>query len=314
MASHLPNHSTLGALENEADTAPCTLDSSALRVARGRGDSRSVRRAPQNLRMHPALDGLNFIDVTTELNESVHRTAQPIPEPVLITTNGTLLAGFGRWRLAVFGGQNEIDCLEYEVSDEDSLQFILNHHQPRRGWNPFVRICAALTLKPSLQQKALDNMRAGGKYKGWANLPEASRLDVRKEIARIAGSGTRNVSNVVKILEVAHPRLTEALRSGTLTINGALQFCKFPKGEQLERFILHMEDRGIAKVIRRATHTPEQKEHDLDIVAVLKALVQQETGDPGSVAVRMSDSPTSVVLVGRDLMAEAFSQRHLKLT
>ena len=240
--------------------------------------------------------------------------AEPVPEPVLVTTNGTLLAGFGRWRLALFEGQNEIDCLEYQISDEDSLQFILHHRQPRRGWNPFVRICVALTLKPSLQQKALDNMRAGGRYKGWAKLPEATRLDVREEIGRIAGAGPRNASNVERILETAHPRLIEALRSGTLTINGALKFCKFPKAEQLERFILHNENRGIAKVIRRATHRPEQKEHGLDIVAVLEALIQQETGKPGSVAVRISDSPSTEVLIGRDLMAGASSQRHLKLT
>lgn len=177
-----------------------------------------------------------------------------------------------------------------------------------------MRICAALTLKPSLQKKALDNMRAGGRYKGSANLPEATRLDVRDEIGRIAGSGPRNVSNVERILERAHPRLIEALHNGTLTINGALQFCKFPKAEQLERFILHSEDREIAKVIRRAIHRPEQKEHDLDVVSVLQALVQQETGKPGSVAVRMTDSPSSVILVGQDLMAGAFSQGHLKLT
>jgi hypothetical protein len=264
--------------------------------------------------MHPALEGLDLIDVTTELNESVRLNAQPVPEPVLISTNGTLLAGFGRWRLALFEGQSEVDCLEYQISDEDSLQFILHYHQPRRGWNPFVRICAALTLKPFLQRKALNNMRAGGKYKGSANLPDAHRLDVREEIGRIAGSGARYVSNVERILESAHPRLIGALRTGALTINGAVKFCKFPKGEQLERFILHSEDRGIAKVIRRATHRPREQEPGLDVVAVLEALLRQETGQPGSVAVRMSDSPSCVVLVGQDLMAGAFSQGHLKLT
>jgi hypothetical protein len=264
--------------------------------------------------MHPALERLDLIDITTELNEATHLRAQPLPEPVLITSNGTLLAGFGRWRLALFEGKNEIECLEYQISDEDSLQFILHHHQPRRGWNPFVRICAALTLKPSLQQKALDNMRAGGKYKGSANLPEAIRLDVRKEIGRIAGAGPRNVSNVERIRERAHPRLIEALRSGTLTINGALEFCKFPKAEQLERFILNSEDRELAKVIRRATRRPTEQEPGFDAVAVLEALLQQETGKSGSVTVRMTDSQSSVILIGQDLMAGGFSQGHLKLT
>jgi hypothetical protein len=301
-------------MENPHGPAVRDRESSALHVGRSSAQGRSVLRPPRSLRMHPALEGLNLSDIATELNKSVRLNAQPVPEPVLITSNGTLLAGFGRWRLALFEGKNEIDCQEYQISDEDSLQFILHHHQPRRGWSPFVRICAALTLKPSLQQRALDNMRAGGRYKGSANLPEANRPDVREEIGRIAGAGPRNVSNVERILERAHPRLIEALRSGTLTINGALKFCTFPKAEQLERFILRSEDRGIAKLIRRATHKPEQKEHGLHIVAVLEALLQQETVKPGSVAVRIIESPSTVVLVGRDLMAGGFSQRDLKLT
>lgn len=68
----------------------------------------------------------------------------------------------------------------------DSLQFILTHHQTRHGWNSFVRICLALTLEPDLQQKALDNMRDGGKYKGLANLPDVQRINVRQEVADAA--------------------------------------------------------------------------------------------------------------------------------
>jgi hypothetical protein len=61
----------------------------------------------------------------------------------------------------------------------------------------------ALTLESNLQQRALDNMRAGGKYKGSANLPEAQHIDVHEEIARAAGVGERNVGNVRTILQTA---------------------------------------------------------------------------------------------------------------
>jgi hypothetical protein len=126
------------------------------------------------------------IEVVDELNEATRLKDKSTSEPILITTNGTILAGFGRWRLAVFEGRREVHCIEYPISEEESLQFILSHHKPRRGWNAFVRICLALTLEPNLQRRALDNMRAGGKYKGWANLPEARHIDVRQEIARAA--------------------------------------------------------------------------------------------------------------------------------
>jgi hypothetical protein len=72
-------------------------------------------------------------------------------------------------------------------------------------------------------------MRARGKYKGLANLPDAQRIDVREEIANAAGDSPRYVGNVKTILEVAHPRLIEALRDGTLSINRAIQFCKLPR-------------------------------------------------------------------------------------
>jgi hypothetical protein len=124
----------------------------------------------------------------------------------------------------LFELRHRFHCIEYPLSEDESLQFILSHHQTRCGWNAFVRIRLALTLEPSLQQRALDNMRAGGRYKGSASLPEAQHIDVRQEIAWAAGAGARNVSNVKSILEVAHPRLIEALRDNTLTINRATQF------------------------------------------------------------------------------------------
>ena len=66
-------------------------------------------------------------------------------------------------RNTLFELRHEIPCIEYPLSEDESLQFILSHHRTRCGWNAFVRIRLALTLEPSLQQRALDNMRAGGK-------------------------------------------------------------------------------------------------------------------------------------------------------
>ena len=86
-----------------------------------------------------------------ELNEAARSKDQSTAEPILITTSGTILAGFGRWRLAVFEGRHEVHCIEYPLSEQESLQFILTHHKPRRGWNAFVRIRLALTLEPDLQ-------------------------------------------------------------------------------------------------------------------------------------------------------------------
>ena len=254
-----------------------------------------------------------MIDVAEELNDAARLNDQSAAEPILITTNGTILSGFGRWRLAVFEGRREVNCIEYSISEEESLQFILNHHKPRHGWNAFVRIRLALTLEPHFQQRALENMRAGGRYKGLANLPEAVHMDVRHQIAAAAGVGTRNVSNVKTIRRNAHPRLIAALLNGALTINRAMKFCKLHKAEQLEHFLRYSEDREASKVIRRSITRSKKEKISLDVGAVLDALQQQEARQPGSVVVQVGRFQRTVILLGQDLLTGPYSQKELDL-
>jgi hypothetical protein len=277
-------------------------------------EGRPVIRFPEQLRLHRALEGLGWTGVIDEFNDAARLKDPSISEPILITTDGTILAGFGRWRLAVSEGSHQISCIEYELSKNDSLQFILTHHQTRHGWNAFVRIRLALTLEPDLQQKALDNMRDGGKYKGLANLPDVERIDVRQEVADAAAVGARNVTNVKTLLKVAHPRLIEALRDGALTINRAIQFCKLPRGEQLEQYIRYTEERAISKVIRRAIPRPKQEKVSPNLSAVLDALQQQEGRQPGSVKFRFGRSRRTFIIIGHDVLTGHHSQTELKLT
>lgn len=276
-------------------------------------EGRPVVRSPQQLRLHRALKELGWTGVIDDFHIA-KLTPLSLREPILITTNGTVLTGFGRWRSAVFDRLPEVNCIEYSLSEDESLQFILTHHQTRRGWNGFIRICLALTLKPTLRQRALDNMSTGGKYKGLANLPDVQRIDVRQEIANLASVCPRNVANVETILETAHPRLLEALRSGTLRINRALQFCKLPRAEQLEQLIRYSEERATNKIIRRSIPQAKEERAILDVVAVLEALLRQESGQPGSVAVRIGRHKRTVVLVSQDQLSGLPSQRKLTLT
>jgi hypothetical protein len=277
-----------------------------------RGEGRPVVRSPEQLRLHQALEELSWTGVD-EFNAAARLTNPPVTEPILITPKGTILTGIGRWQLAVFERTHEIHCIEYPLTEDESLPFILIHHQSRCGWNAFVRIRLALTQEPNLQQRALDNMRAGGKYKGWANLPEAQHIEVRREIARTAGVGARNVGNVKTILKAAHPRLLEALRDGTLTINRAIQFCKSPRAEQLEQFIRYSEERATNKLIRQAIARPKQEKISPDVVTLLDALQRQEARQPGSVALRIGRHQRTVILVGRDLLPQPYSEKELKL-
>jgi hypothetical protein len=274
---------------------------------------RPVVRSPVELRLHRTLEELGWTGAIDEFNNVARLKNQSVPEPILITTNGTILAGFGRWRSAFLEGRNEINCIEYPLREDESLQFILAYHQTRYGWNSFVRIRLALALEPNLEQTALDNMRAGGRYKGSASLPDAKHIDVRQEIARVAGVCPRYVSDVKAILEVARPQLIEALQEGTLSINRAIQFCKLDQADQLEQFTQYSEERATNKVIRQSVPQPKEKKDTLDIVAVLDALQRQEARLPGSVAIRVSRHKRTVVFLGQDLLVAPHSQKELKL-
>jgi hypothetical protein len=120
------------------------------------------------------------------------------------------------------------------MNADEALQLSLALHRPRATWNDFIRIELALEQEQYFQSKALANQIARGKHKGLANLPKAQHIDVREKIADLAGVSPRTVGNVKIILKKAHPSLIEALHNGTITINGALEVCKFERMQQVE--------------------------------------------------------------------------------
>ena len=304
--------------------SPCDRDSGQVAIISGdtyalrpnvmtlRG-GRAVVRSPEQLRLHPAMEKLGWTCRIDELNDASRLHELSVLEPILITSNGVILTGFELWRFAILKVWLEIDCIEYPLDDRESLQFIVAHHRARRFFNAFVRISLALRLQAYFQQKALENMRSGGKYKGLAKLPEAQRIDVRKRIGDMAGASPRNVANARTIWDTAHPRLIEALIAGELKINRAMQFCKWPKAKQLEQFVQDCEDRETDKVIRKAVSRGENKNTSLDASSVLEALQQQEKRQPGSVVIRVGRLARTVILIARDSPSSQISQGELNL-
>src|SRR5207248_2724141 len=117
----------------------------------------------------------------------------------------------------------------------------------------------------------------------------------------------RNVSNVKMILQAAHPRLIEALRNGTLSINRAVQWCRLPKVLQVEQFTRCGLERATNKVIRQAITRLGENVPSLDVLTLLNTLQQQEMRQPGSVEVRVSRLQRTIVLVGEDLSSGALT-------
>jgi hypothetical protein len=270
-------------------------------MAAVRDDGRTVVRSPEELRIHPALEETGFCAFLPELQEVARCQDLMLPEqPVLVTHNRVIVAGFERWRMAVSRRVPTIECLEYTLTDEGALQFMLSLQRRRNYWNPFIRIRLALKLEGALQQRALANMQMGGKYKGSATLPKAAQIDVRQQIAAIAGAGGRNVSKVKEIVDQGHPRILGELANGSISINRAHQLCRLPFANQLEALTEEYCDR-VSGHIEGDLLWQGKVSRPLEVTAVLKILQQQEEHQPGSVSIQFSRRKRTVILAGEDV-------------
>jgi hypothetical protein len=267
-----------------------------------RVEGRPVVHFPQQLRLHPIFEEFDFL-AAEDLNKSAELKALAVPEPIIVTPDGTILAGFGAWRFAKSEGIAAVHCIEYPLGEGEVLPFILRYHQPRHTWNSFVRISIARRLKPALQQRALDNMRAGGKNKGLTNLSKADRIDVRQQIAKLAGTGTGNVTKVETILERAHPNIIVALQNNLLSIHRAWQWCKLSKTEQREEFARYEEERTRRKLLRE--FSVGKSEILLDPAQVIEALQLKESQEPGSIAIQKSPSARTIIVLGQDCLRQS---------
>ena len=127
-------------------------------------------RLAELLRPHPAFDQIGWQDIE-DLNRVAQRDSQLVLEPLRITKQGIILSGVGEWQLAVFERKPYVYCIEYDLDNNQALQFILERSGTQKGLNDFVRIRLALTLEDYLRAKGRENMSAGGKHKGLTNSP-----------------------------------------------------------------------------------------------------------------------------------------------
>ncbi|MGZ4829199.1 MAG: hypothetical protein ACXV78_06100 [Candidatus Angelobacter sp.] len=279
------------ALRNDALLSPL--------ISTGRNGlvSSQAVRSPGALRLHSAFNELNLAHWL--INSESQGKPQDVHEPILITNQGILLAGFAEWHAAVCAGQGEIVCIEFALNADEALQLILTLHRPRAAWNDFTRTELALEQEPYFQSKALANQIAGGKHKGLANLPKAEHIDVREKIADLAGVSPRTVGTVKIILKKAHPSLVEALHDGTITINAALQLCQQEKSKQVEQLALFVAERLNSKTNRESIDKLRIEKLSADVRVFLANLQQFEATNPGSVEVRPGTGKKTIIVVGK---------------
>ena len=141
-------------------------------------------------------------------------------EPIVITQRRIIVDGYARWELARRQGRQTILCLEYGLTDEDALRWLIQRHRPSHSLSKYNQALLALDLEPSLQETARANQQWGGQNKGLSSLTEAHTVDVRSKIAADAGISPGTLDKVRKV-KSADPKIREATRSGEISIHRA---------------------------------------------------------------------------------------------
>jgi hypothetical protein len=164
-------------------------------------------------------------------------------EPVVITRDRTVVDGYARWQLARHQGRSTILCTEYDLSEEESLCWLVQSRRPHRGLNAYTRIILALDAEPYLQGKARANLRLAGK--GSSNLTGHDRLDVRSQVAAIAGVSAGNVTKVKQLRKTADAAIEQAVRDGEISIHRAWLWSYDTPQIQLDNLRLRRIEKGI---------------------------------------------------------------------
>ena len=224
-------------------------------------------------------------------------------DPLVITRDGTILDGYARWELARLRGRPTLNCIRYEMTEAEAIQYLIWRHRRSSGLNDYCRILLALDLEPSLREKALSNQRAGGYDKGWSKLTEAGRVDVRSGIAKAAGVCDGNVTKVKRLLTTAHPKVLEALQSGEVRIDRAWKWSKEPSEKQTEMLRVFRSKRGIGKAIRNliSRHNPKCIPAISDLESLLRFLSSHDSTELRSVPVSEVKACGKAVYVTEEL-------------
>lgn len=210
------------------------------------------------LRPHPSYVRLSITVSAAKLSALAEQGDLAFREPLVITRDRIVIEGYARWELARRKERLTLPCIEYELTEEEALRWLLLRHCRPKGLSDFCRISLALELEPSFKAKALSNQRLGGRLKALSNLTEDSTVDVRKEIADAASVSVGNVAKVKQLLKTAHPELLEALRSGEISIHRGWKWSKEAPQQQTDALGAYRAEKGVRQAIRDLTSQHQQ--------------------------------------------------------
>jgi len=258
-------------------------------------DGRLLNYSVHELRPHPSYTRHKLSVQACQLAALEEHGELAFQHPITITGERFIIDGYARWELAKRQRRSTLPCLEYDVTEDDALQLLIQTHRRWQGLNDFLRIELALDLEGRFKDKALLNRREGGRLKALSTLTEAEKVDSRREVARLAHVSVGNVHKVKYILANSCSPLREAARTGEISINLAEKWSHAPEAEQREKLRQNRITRGIRKKARNlvAAHValiekskPEQQvirlADFLKLVHQLSVIVREKSSELGS--------------------------------
>ena len=261
--------------------------------------SRLVDRAPEELHPHAV-----YLEVRGPIRGSEGRQtpsySATAAEPVAITRAGLILAGYTRWQLAVREGWPSLACIQYELSDEQAVLFMLDKDRRSDRLNDFCRILLALQLAPHWRARARQHQAGAGKLP--SKLTKAGPIDVRAKIARAAGVGAGNVTKVTQLLETATPEVREALRRGEIRIHRAWQWRQLEPDRQNEQLHQYRHRKDIRHTIRHLLRKHQDEQEKVLTIEQFAGLIAKPTqGGLTHATLIVADLPGPAIIVTRDL-------------
>ncbi len=306
-----PLHETEGVAQTVPHAAVMVTEPSNSDAPEGR----LVHRALEHLRAHPAyLKVCGPLAAATIPDDAADPT--PIIEPLPTTRDGLILDGHERWAVARRQDRQTLPCVEYEMTDEEALAFMLHKHRSQDRWNDFCRIVLALALEPHLRARARERQSQGGKDKLSSNLTKAMPIDVRKSIACAAGVGAVNITKVKQLLKTITPEVHDALRRGDVAIHRAWQWRVLPPNRQNEELNKHVNGKSIKHAIRHdideLLRNHEARQDNVLSVEQFAERLARLAGDAlANVTLLVIEIPVSVIVVTPDLHDRLLAEKRL---
>ena len=275
---------------------------------RGSDGGRLVDRPTATLRPHPTYQALCGPIAATRVRR-VARQRGPIRDPLLTTSDGTILDGHARWQVALDRQQSSLPCLEYDVTDEEALQIVIQQHRASEGLNAFCRIVMALELEPFFKAHSRRSRPETGTRTLSSNLTNAEHRDVRQAIARVAGVATGNVTKVKQLLDSVVPEVRERLVRGEVRIHRAWQWRTLSPKAQRDALWAHLHRGAIKTTIARLVRAHADAgaaARPPDVTAAVLAGVARL--DASHLSVAVLDVPGRAVVVTRACYEELQEQ------